>query len=208
MQGERHGAPRCQENIEVLRINTAGPGNIPLLSYFLFFQVTSVQSSSDRRLLCTYVRTSWRGWTPQSLITACNGTAPCVWRTAQVWKSNASCPKPSRVHCLPSSSRRWEHRGISYFRSDIKDFYKTMNSLTLCVPFCVSVLSVAPGWAWERPKAGVSHRSVPGKAPWPGGEQPTGSYRDAAEAYAEQSDHWVFLCARQHGHVFALYGGR
>lgn len=70
-------------------------------------QVTSALSSSGRRLLSTCVRTSWRGWTPPSQITASSGIAPCVWRTAPAWRSNASCPRPSRARCLHSSNHRW-----------------------------------------------------------------------------------------------------
>lgn len=72
---------------------------------------------------------------------------------------------------------------------------------------CKCAASVAAGRAGEGPEAGVSHRSVPGEAPGPGGEQPAGCHRDAAEADAEQPDHRVFLSAGQHGHVSALHGG-
>lgn len=56
-------------------------------------------------------------------------------------------------------------------------------------------LPAAAGRAGEGPEAGVSHRSDPGQAARPGGEQPAGGHRDAAEADAEQPDHRVLLCA-------------
>lgn len=237
-------------------------------------QVTFAPSSSGRRLLCTRARTSWRGWTPPSRTTASNGIAPCVWRTAPAWRSNASCPRPSRARCRPSSSRRWacvalgrSHdrlKHIGYRRGTslkpqiysstrrfgfIKqaggkgfcwELFSAMYLFTLCalVSICGSrglcrnklhwwsaydpdeedgsgsnthtmsvgrciqfwlssplSLSSAAGRAGEGPEVGLSHRPVPGKAPRPGGEQPTGGHRDAAEADAEQPDHGVFLRA-------------